>query len=86
MTRAIGLVVADVTNAFYGEIIKGAAEAARTEGYEGVDRLAQRHLGLGPDDLFAAEVEGQHVGQGADDDERDGGLGEANRAGRGRRT
>ncbi|MEV6492656.1 LacI family DNA-binding transcriptional regulator [Actinoplanes sp. NPDC051633] len=33
MTKAIGLVVADVTNPFYGEIIKGAYEAARDEGY-----------------------------------------------------
>ena len=32
-TRAIGLVVSDVTNPFYGEIIKGAYEAARREGY-----------------------------------------------------
>ncbi|MEV4352127.1 LacI family DNA-binding transcriptional regulator [Actinoplanes sp. NPDC049596] len=32
-TKAIGLVVADVTNPFYGEIIKGAYEAARAEGY-----------------------------------------------------
>jgi LacI family transcriptional regulator len=32
-TRAIGLVVADVTNPFYGEIIKGAYEAARADGY-----------------------------------------------------
>src|SRR4051812_5655741 len=32
-TKAIGLVVADVTNPFYGEIIKGAYEAAREEGY-----------------------------------------------------
>ena len=32
--RAIGLVVADVTNPFYGEIIKGAYEAAREAGYQ----------------------------------------------------
>src|SRR4029453_18420335 len=30
--RAIGLVIADVTNPFYGEIIKGAHEAAREAG------------------------------------------------------
>jgi DNA-binding LacI/PurR family transcriptional regulator len=32
--NAIGLVVADVTNPFYGEIIKGAYEAAREAGYQ----------------------------------------------------
>jgi LacI family transcriptional regulator len=32
-TRAIGLVVADVTNPFYGDIIKGAYEATREAGY-----------------------------------------------------
>jgi DNA-binding LacI/PurR family transcriptional regulator len=32
--RAIGLVVADVTNPFYGDIIKGAYEAAREAGYQ----------------------------------------------------
>jgi LacI family transcriptional regulator len=32
--NAIGLVVADVTNPFYGEIIKGAYEAARESGYQ----------------------------------------------------
>ena len=32
-TRAIGLVVADVTNPFYGPIIKGAYEAARKAGF-----------------------------------------------------
>ena len=32
--RAIGLVIADVTNPFYGEIIKGAYEAAREAGYQ----------------------------------------------------
>ncbi|MET0425570.1 MAG: LacI family DNA-binding transcriptional regulator [Actinoplanes sp.] len=32
-TKAIGLVIADVTNPFYGEIIKGAYEAARADGY-----------------------------------------------------
>jgi LacI family transcriptional regulator len=32
-THAIGLVVADVTNPFYGEIIKGAYAAARDAGY-----------------------------------------------------
>jgi DNA-binding LacI/PurR family transcriptional regulator len=31
---AIGLVIADVTNPFYGEIIKGAYEAAREAGYQ----------------------------------------------------
>jgi DNA-binding LacI/PurR family transcriptional regulator len=31
---AIGLVIADVTNPFYGEIIKGAHEAAREAGYQ----------------------------------------------------
>src|ERR1700750_3315165 len=31
--EAIGLVIADVTNPFYGEIIKGAYEAAREGGY-----------------------------------------------------
>ena len=34
ITRAVGLVVADVTNPFYGEIIKGAYEAAREEGFK----------------------------------------------------
>jgi DNA-binding LacI/PurR family transcriptional regulator len=32
--NAIGLVVADVTNPFYGDIIKGAYEAAREAGYQ----------------------------------------------------
>jgi LacI family transcriptional regulator len=32
--QAIGLVIADVTNPFYGEIIKGAYEAAREGGYQ----------------------------------------------------
>jgi LacI family transcriptional regulator len=32
--RAIALVVADVTNPFYGDIIKGAYEAAREAGYQ----------------------------------------------------
>lgn len=32
--KAIGLVVADVTNPFYGDIIKGAYEAARESGYQ----------------------------------------------------
>lgn len=32
--EAIGLVVADVTNPFYGDIIKGAYEAAREAGYQ----------------------------------------------------
>jgi DNA-binding LacI/PurR family transcriptional regulator len=32
--EAIGLVIADVTNPFYGEIIKGAYEAAREAGYQ----------------------------------------------------
>ncbi|MEV6494223.1 LacI family DNA-binding transcriptional regulator [Actinoplanes sp. NPDC051633] len=32
--RAIGLVVADVTNPFYGDIIRGAYEAAREAGYQ----------------------------------------------------
>ncbi len=32
--ESIGLVVADVTNPFYGEIIKGAYEAAREHGYQ----------------------------------------------------
>ncbi len=32
--EAIGLVVSDVTNPFYGEIIKGAYEAAREAGYQ----------------------------------------------------
>ena len=32
--RAIGLVVADVTNPFYGDIIKGAYEAAREAGHQ----------------------------------------------------
>jgi LacI family transcriptional regulator len=31
---AIGLVIADVTNPFYGEIVKGAYEAAREAGYQ----------------------------------------------------
>ena len=33
-SEAIALVVADVTNPFYGEIIKGAYEAARRAGYQ----------------------------------------------------
>ena len=32
--RAVGLVIADVTNPFYGEIIKGGYEAAREAGYQ----------------------------------------------------
>ncbi|MEU8298603.1 LacI family DNA-binding transcriptional regulator [Micromonospora sp. NPDC048909] len=32
--KAIGLVIADVTNPFYGDIIKGAYEAAREAGYQ----------------------------------------------------
>lgn len=32
-TKAIGLVIADVTNPFYGEIIKGAYQAAHDAGY-----------------------------------------------------
>jgi DNA-binding LacI/PurR family transcriptional regulator len=32
--EAIGLVIADVTNPFYGEIVKGAYEAAREAGYQ----------------------------------------------------
>ena len=32
--EAIGLVIADVTNPFYGEIIKGGYEAAREAGYQ----------------------------------------------------
>lgn len=32
--EAIGLVIADVTNPFYGDIIKGAYEAAREAGYQ----------------------------------------------------
>ena len=32
--QAVGLVVADVTNPFYGDIIKGAYEAAREAGYQ----------------------------------------------------
>ena len=32
--RAIGLVIADVTNPFYGEIVKGAYEAAREGGHQ----------------------------------------------------
>jgi DNA-binding LacI/PurR family transcriptional regulator len=32
--RSIGLVIADVTNPFYGEIIKGGYEAAREAGYQ----------------------------------------------------
>jgi LacI family transcriptional regulator, galactose operon repressor len=34
MHRAIGLVIADVTNPFYGDIIKGAYEAAREAGLQ----------------------------------------------------
>ncbi|MGA5298964.1 LacI family DNA-binding transcriptional regulator [Nucisporomicrobium flavum] len=33
-SQAIALVIADVTNPFYGEIIKGAYEAARRAGYQ----------------------------------------------------
>jgi DNA-binding LacI/PurR family transcriptional regulator len=33
-THAIGLVIADVTNPFYGDIIKGAYEATREAGYQ----------------------------------------------------
>src|SRR5919107_4332961 len=32
--RAIGLVIADVTNPFYGDIIKGAYQAAQEAGYQ----------------------------------------------------
>jgi LacI family transcriptional regulator len=34
VSQAIALVIADVTNPFYGEIIKGAYEAARESGYQ----------------------------------------------------
>jgi LacI family transcriptional regulator len=34
LSEAIALVIADVTNPFYGEIIKGAYEAAREAGYQ----------------------------------------------------
>jgi LacI family transcriptional regulator len=54
-TRAIGLVVADVTNPFYGEIIKGASDAARTEGY----LLILSHTGESPElerELIEAEL------------------------------
>ena len=44
-STAIGLVVADVTNPFYGEIIKGAYEAAREAGYQ----LILTHTNESPD-------------------------------------
>ena len=43
--EAIGLVIADVTNPFYGEIIKGAHEAAREAGYQ----LILSHTNESPD-------------------------------------
>jgi DNA-binding LacI/PurR family transcriptional regulator len=43
--NAIGLVVADVTNPFYGDIIKGAYEAAREAGYQ----LILTHTNESPD-------------------------------------
>jgi DNA-binding LacI/PurR family transcriptional regulator len=43
--EAIGLVVADVTNPFYGDIIKGAYEAAREAGYQ----LILSHTNESPD-------------------------------------
>ena len=53
VTRAVGLVVADVTNPFYGEIIKGAYEAARDEGF----RLMLSHTEESPD-LERTSIEG----------------------------
>jgi LacI family transcriptional regulator len=44
-TKAIGLVIADVTNPFYGEIIKGAYEAACEAGF----LLVLTHTGESPD-------------------------------------
>ena len=32
-TRAVALTVSDITNPFYGEVVKGASEAARQAGY-----------------------------------------------------
>jgi LacI family transcriptional regulator len=54
LTKAIGLVVADVTNPFYGEIIKGAYEAARSEGY----MLILSHTNESPE-LERASIEGE---------------------------
>ena len=53
-TKAIGLVVADVTNPFYGEIIKGAYEAARAEGY----MLILSHTNESPE-LERESIEGE---------------------------
>jgi LacI family transcriptional regulator len=53
-TKAIGLVVADVTNPFYGEIIKGAYEAARAEGY----MLMLSHTNESPE-FERASIEGE---------------------------
>lgn len=44
-TRAIALIIADVTNPFYGEIIKGAYEAANEAGY----KLVLAHTSESPD-------------------------------------
>jgi LacI family transcriptional regulator len=44
-THAIGLVIADVTNPFYGDIIRGAYEAAREAGYQ----LALSHTNESPE-------------------------------------
>ena len=55
--EAIGLVIADVTNPFYGDIIKGAYEAAREAGYQLIllahqrvagGRAADHRAGAGP--------------------------------------
>jgi LacI family transcriptional regulator len=54
LTRAIGLVVADVTNPFYGEIIKGAYEAARAEGF----MLILSHTNESPE-LERESIEGE---------------------------
>ena len=43
--QAVGLVIADVTNPFYGDIIKGAHEAAREAGYQ----LILSHTNESPD-------------------------------------
>jgi LacI family transcriptional regulator len=56
--EAIQLVIADVTNPFYGEIIKGAYEAAREAGY----RLILSHTNESPEvERQSIECELRHV-------------------------
>ena len=59
VSEAIGLVIADVTNPFYGEIIKGAYQAAREAGYQ----LVLSHTNESPEEeRRTVEHELTHVG------------------------